>query len=267
MEMVKFEEFKYWFDNYSGKDIDVINLETKQADHLEGNISEYSDGHKFKTRPEYALLRDDATYDELLRGAIYARLFSRDKFTVNDELAERIYQRIVKWLKGTDFYTSPASTRYHDAAEGGLVQHTLNVVKHVKSLLTLDEFCHVNPASAILVALVHDWCKINRYESYMRNVKDDNGNWIQKKAYKYREDGPAIPMGHGVASLYIINKFINLSLEEQLAVRWHMGEYNVAQNEMNELHKANETYELVQLLQFADRLSITNYRYDTNVRI
>ena len=55
-------------------------------------------------------------------------------------------------------------------------------------------------------------------------------------------------------------KFFKLSQEEALAIRWHMGEYNVADNEMNELHYANENYPLVFLLQFADRLSITNYQ-------
>ena len=59
--------------------------------------------------------------------------------------------------------------------------------------------------------------------------------------------------------MYLASKCFNLNLECLSAIRWHMGEYNVAQNEMNELHQCNEQFPLVQLLQFADRLSITSY--------
>ena len=106
--------------------------------------------------------------------------------------------------------------------------------------------------------MTHDWCKIGLYSTYQRNVKSETtGKWEQVTAYRREE--PTIPLGHGVESLYKTIKAFKITDEEATAIRWHMGEYNVASNEVNELHAANERYPLVQMLQFADRLSIVKY--------
>ena len=34
---------------------------------------------------------------------------------------------LLEWLKKTDFCTAPASSKYHLACKGGLVQHSVNV--------------------------------------------------------------------------------------------------------------------------------------------
>ena len=34
---------------------------------------------------------------------------------------------LLEWLKRTDFFTAPASTKYHCACEGGLVMHSVSV--------------------------------------------------------------------------------------------------------------------------------------------
>ena len=38
-----------------------------------------------------------------------------------------------------DFFSSPASTRYHGAYEGGLLEHSINVYKCLKDYLSRDE--------------------------------------------------------------------------------------------------------------------------------
>ena len=35
--------------------------------------------------------------------------------------------KLLEWLKSTDFFTAPASTRFHGAYPGGLVKHSMNV--------------------------------------------------------------------------------------------------------------------------------------------
>lgn len=35
--------------------------------------------------------------------------------------------KLLEWLKSTDFFTAPASTRFHGVYPGGLVKHSLNV--------------------------------------------------------------------------------------------------------------------------------------------
>lgn len=180
----------------------------------------------------------------------------RDLFEVRHKLDK--FDKFESWITGTDFFTAPASTRFHGSFEGGLCEHHIDVYNETVDLLTLPKFQHVNVDSAYLVALVHDFCKIGQYVPYLRNVKnDETGQWEKVQAYKY--DKPAFPLGHGVTSMWIASKFLPLSLEEMLAIRWHMGEYNCCENEMGELQEARDRYPLVLLLQTADRMSITGY--------
>lgn len=168
------------------------------------------------------------------------------------------FDRFLSWISQTDFFTAPASTRFHGSFEGGLCEHHIDVYNETVDLLTLEKFKNVNPVSAYLVALVHDFCKIGVYESYMRNVKnDETGRWEQVQSFRY--DKPQYPFGHGVTSMYLANQFIRLTREEALAIRWHMSEYNCCENELSELQEARDRYPLVLLLQTADRMSIAAY--------
>ena len=36
-------------------------------------------------------------------------------------------EKLLAWMETTDFFTAPASTRFHAAYEGGLLDHSLNV--------------------------------------------------------------------------------------------------------------------------------------------
>ncbi len=124
-----------------------------------------------------------------------------------------------------DFFTAPASTRFHGSFEGGLVEHSLNVyecmrdylgrarVKEIYNLSFSDE-------SIAVVSLLHDFCKINIYKSGKRNVKDANGVWQSVPTYEYQDK---FPYGHGEKSVYMINNFMRLTHEEAFAIRYHMG--------------------------------------------
>ena len=172
----------------------------------------------------------------------------------SDELSEKYAQRALAWLETTDFYTAPASTKYHDNDASGLLRHTLKVVNNVTELSHMSQFKDVNLAEAILAAIVHDWCKINFYEEYMRNVKDEEtGKWEKVPAYRCKDS--EFPFGHGVTSLFIAEKIFKLSVEQALAVRWHMSLSDVSEYEKYDLYAANARYPMVLLLQIADQLS------------
>jgi len=124
-----------------------------------------------------------------------------------------------------DFFTAPASTKYHLSYEGGLVEHSLNVYYCLKDYLarqiarTEYELVFSDETIAI-VALLHDLCKINIYQKSARNVKDKTGAWVQVPSYEYNDP---LPYGHGEKSVYIISGFMKLSREEAFAIRYHMG--------------------------------------------
>lgn len=192
------------------------------------------------------------TYQQLLLDILTIRF--RNRPNAGDEY----FRRCIEWLKSTDFFSAPASTQFHDAFPGGLVYHTLSVYNKVCEVQFIDSFKDVPIDRIALVALTHDWCKIGLYESYDRNVKnEETGKWEKQKAY--RRGKPKFPFGHGDASLFLANRFFPLSVEESLAIKWHMNKYYVHDAEDNDLATANETYPIVHMIQFADQLSITEY--------
>ncbi len=123
----------------------------------------------------------------------------------------------------SDFFTAPASTRFHGAYEGGLCEHSLNVYRCLKSYLERadKEFAlHFTEESIALVSLLHDVCKINCYKPGFRNVKDDNGVWQKVPTFEFDDK---LPYGHGEKSVYILSGYMRLTREEAFAIRYHMG--------------------------------------------
>lgn len=125
----------------------------------------------------------------------------------------------------SDFFTAPASARYHCAYEGGLCEHSLNVYHCLVDYLQRERVQELygleySEESVAIVALLHDVCKVGCYKPSTRNVKDANGTWHSVPTYQF--DDP-LPYGHGEKSVYIVNGFIRLSREEAMAIRWHMG--------------------------------------------
>ena len=152
----------------------------------------------------------------------------------------------------SDFFTAPASTRFHSSYEGGLAEHSLNVYhcpsdyaerERVRELYGLE----FSEESIAIVALLHDLCKINCYKKSMRNVKDANGVWQQVPYYEFSDD---LPYGHGEKSVYIITGFMRLTREEAFAIRYHMG-FSGTEDARN-VGAAFEKYPLAAMMHIAD---------------
>ena len=131
------------------------------------------------------------------------------------------------WLCGdkSDFFTAPASTRYHNNCPGGLVSHSLNVYDCLVDYMSRESIkkaigYEISDESIAIAALLHDVCKVNFYKESLRNVKDETGTWIK---VPYYEIDDKLPYGHGEKSVYVIGGFMRLSREEAFAIRYHMG--------------------------------------------
>ena len=156
-------------------------------------------------------------------------------------------EELIRYLQEeTDFFTAPASTKYHGAFAGGLLMHSINVCAELR----LDPNSKVYPTETlIIVALLHDICKANCYRTEKRNVKE-NGGWVEKQIYVFDDE---FPLGHGEKSLYLASKFIKLSDEEAAAIRWHMGAFdNAFRGGDRGLNAAYEKYPLAVMLHLAD---------------
>ena len=124
-----------------------------------------------------------------------------------------------------DFFTAPASTRYHCCFEGGLAQHSLNVYECLVQYLARERVKELYKMSydsetVAIVALLHDICKVDTYVRDFRNVKNEQGQWERVPTYRTEDK---LPYGHGEKSVYMISAFMRLSREEAMAIRWHMG--------------------------------------------
>lgn len=162
-------------------------------------------------------------------------------------------ENFLEWLEKTDFFTCPASTKFHSACEGGLCAHSLNVYDRLLNLVK-NEYGEkwqdtISVESVTILALLHDVCKVNTYKVEMRNVKVDN-NWVQQPFYTV-EDG--LPYGHGEKSVYIINGFLRLTREEAMAINWHMGGFDLrVKGGSYSLADAYYKYPICVLLHIAD---------------
>ena len=83
----------------------------------------------------------------------------------------------------SDFFTAPASARYHGAYAGGLCDHSLNVYHCLVDYLARERVQELygleySEESVAVVALLHDLCKVGCYKKSFRNVKNDaTGQW------------------------------------------------------------------------------------------
>lgn len=152
---------------------------------------------------------------------------------------------LMKWLCKTDFFRAPSSTRFHGSYPGGLCQHSLQVYECLKTVQTGE-----SDETIALVSLFHDLCKANYYKETTRNTKDESGKWIK---VPYYEIDDKFPLGHGEKSLYLLAKYMKLSDDEAMAIRWHMGGYYTSNpGEQSAISGALGKYPLVLKLQNAD---------------
>ena len=136
--------------------------------------------------------------------------------------------KLLEYLNTADFFVAPASARYHSSYAGGLCQHSLNVYDCLKAYmerervqkdygLTGEEY---TDESIAIVGLLHDLCKIGCYRAGFRNVKDANGVWQKVPTFNFED---SLPYGHGEKSVFIISRFMRLTVHESFAIRYHMG--------------------------------------------
>jgi hypothetical protein len=141
--------------------------------------------------------------------------------TITREGADKLLDFLLK----SDFFTAPASTRYHGAHEGGLLEHSLNVYDCLVDILNRprmkDLYKIEYPEESVAIAgLLHDICKVNFYKTSFRNVKDETGKWVSAPYYTIEDN---LPYGHGEKSVYIVSGFLRLTRDEAFAIRYHMG--------------------------------------------
>lgn len=169
-------------------------------------------------------------------------------------------ENLIKFMQESDYFTAPASTKYHLNEEGGLATHCINVYKRLyqgysqraKELTGSTELDSATKESIVIVALAHDLCKCNFYKSSFRNQKnEETGEWEKVPVYTVQDQSP---LGHGEKSVILLLQLgVKLTEEEIYAIRWHMGGFDeTVRGGFRNLSEVYNRYELAYLLNRAD---------------
>ena len=173
---------------------------------------------------------------------------------------------LYQWLtEETDYFSAPASSKYHSNYDGGLAVHSYFVYEGFRKLFPQTALSREYDTT--LICLLHDLCKTNFYKPYYRNVKEyDQKKWpqnIKEKNIKYdalgkfiwtQEKGYTIddyfPYGHGEKSVKLIERHLILPDDMAMAIRYHMGPWQ--ESDKNNVSKVFEKYPLAYMLHVAD---------------
>ena len=152
----------------------------------------------------------------------------------------------------SDFFTAPASAKYHGAYPGGLCDHSVNVYHCLADYLARPRVQELygleySQETIAIVSLLHDVCKVGCYKAGSRNVKGADGKWTEVPTFFFEDK---LPYGHGEKSVYIVNGYLRLTREEAMAIRWHMGFSGTEDNRL--VGQALQKYPLAFALATAD---------------
>lgn len=156
----------------------------------------------------------------------------RDRFLkiFDSEIGEREGKETLReWLLSDecDFFTAPASTKYHGNYDGGLCEHSIDVYEMAVRLEEMyredirKQYLVLNRPydrgrfmeSLAVAALFHDLCKVNFYKTRT------NG---RNSFFSVDEQLPF--GGHGSKSVFVLSKFLKeIRDEEAIAINCHMG--------------------------------------------
>lgn len=171
--------------------------------------------------------------------------------------------KLLAYIRKSDFYRAPASTRFHSCHDGGLLEHSLNLYECLLSKkqnpIWAEVLREVDGESLILVALLHDLCKSYLYVPEFKNkkvysdtgTKRDEGGRFDWQAVKGYSTDDKIPYGHGEKSVMMIEEFIKLKPIERYAIRWHMG-FTEPKEYWNTLTTAIKKYPVILAVHQAD---------------
>ena len=169
-------------------------------------------------------------------------------------------------IEKTDFFIAPSSTKYHDARDGGLLHHSVNVYHNLIALSKLYTVeLPADGSSFAIIALLHDLCKTNIYKKERKSLPkrddktgelalDDWGKKIWEEQIIYTIDDQ-MPLGHGEKSVIMIQRFIQLTDTEIFAIRWHMMAYDDSRNSYAgnlAITNASDKYRIIPLFHMAD---------------
>lgn len=155
-------------------------------------------------------------------------------------------EKVIDFLEKSDFFYAPASSLYHGNYEGGLLEHSLNVYNIAMKLyedfkqLSPEKVANLSVESVIISSLLHDICKCYFYVPKIKSRKNDNNEWEQYIGYEINDQ---LPLWHGAKSVILLQMIgLQLTVDEMLAIQWHMGAWNNGYTEASTKKSMGDAY-------------------------
>lgn len=171
-------------------------------------------------------------------------------------------EKVLEGIEKLGFFKAPASSRFHLAEEGGLLQHSLNVyeqamqIRDVQVKMFPDLESRLLPGSVAIAALLHDVCKAEVYKQVEKFRKDKDNRW--EKYLAYENDQSHCPLGHGEKSVIrLLWMGLDLTEDEIYAIRWHMAAWDLSDywESRDSFGKACDKCPLLSIIIAADELA------------
>ncbi len=191
---------------------------------------------------------------------------ARFKSLCEEHIHREGIEKILDYLERTDFFIAPSSTNFHLNEPGGLCLHSILVFETACKIyeqiaqpaiqLGISPFTEeVAMESIAISALFHDICKVKLYHPTQRWKKDEQNRWVSYPGYEVKDE---FPFGHGEKSCLMLSWYMRLKPEEMLAIRWHMGMFDMSENGTAQRYayfSALDKHPLVSIIQSADFLA------------
>ena len=157
----------------------------------------------------------------------------------------------IQKLDQMGFFTAPASTKYHGNYEGGLFDHSWEVMKALVKLTDNLDLAWRSSNSPEIVGMFHDLCKCDQYRHPVLAVTLDGQKIRNYEEWERNSD--VLLKGHGEKSVMLLSQFFTLTEEEILCIRYHMGAYET--EDWNEYDRAIRKYPNVLFTHTADMIA------------
>jgi len=179
---------------------------------------------------------------------------------------------LIGYMEDAGFFKAPASGGNHSSGTGGLTEHSMNVMfmaqKLSVALYGAKNLTDEMRNSIVIAALLHDLGKCGDYgkQMYVPNMIKDGRptqkapeqKYKQSEAKPWKRNPDLLPLDHATRSIKLATLFIDLTEEEEFAIRYHDGLYETA----NYGIKGHET-PLYMILHWADMWSSRVLEGDT----
>lgn len=133
-----------------------------------------------------------------------------------------IPEKLEEW----GFFDAPASTKYHGNYKGGLFDHSFAVTEALVDLTEKNGLIWQLKRSPWIIGMFHDLCKIDQYCHPVTGKIVDGDKCCpiyDEQAWEYNTD--TLLKGHGDKSVMRCASLLQLTEEEVMCIRYHMGAF------------------------------------------